>query len=95
MALTPQIGAPRGSGAYLKGKQVPRPRAVDMNASEKQQRDDIRNMDDPDLIQERRRLREELEHAPAHEISPVQRQRFRQVDDEFIKRARAAWSRAS
>lgn len=65
-----------------------------MNASENPL-DDIKSMDDPDLIQERRRLREELEHAPAHEISPEQRLRFRQVDDEFISRARAAWSTAS
>jgi len=53
--------------------------------------EDITTMDDPDLIAERRRVREVLEHTPGHEISPELRSRFRRLDDEFVRRARAAW----
>ena len=47
---------------------------------------DLAVLDDPALLAERRRVREELEALT---------KRFRLLDDEFIRRARAAWSRAS
>jgi hypothetical protein len=54
--------------------------------------EDITTMDDPDLIAERRRVREALEHTPPGEISPELRQRFRRLDDEFVRRAQATWA---
>jgi hypothetical protein len=56
---------------------------------------DIATMDDPALIAERRRVREALEHTPPCEISPELRQRFRRLDDEFVRRAQATWQRVS
>jgi hypothetical protein len=43
-------------------------------------------LDDPALLAERRRVREELEALT---------ERYRRLDDEFIRRARAAWAHAS
>jgi hypothetical protein len=54
--------------------------------------EDVTTMDDPDLIAERRRVREVLEHTPDHEISPELRSCFRRLDDEFVRRASAAWA---
>ncbi|MGH3246524.1 MAG: hypothetical protein ACRDOI_09965 [Trebonia sp.] len=39
----------------------------------------------------RRRVREALEHTPPCEVSPELRQYFQRLDDEFLRRARAAW----
>lgn len=57
--------------------------------------EDITTMDDPALIAERRRVREALERTPPCEISPELRERWWRVDDEFVRRARAAWERVS
>jgi hypothetical protein len=57
--------------------------------------EDITTMDDPNLIAERRRVREALEHTPPCEVSPELRQRFRRLDDEFVRRAQATWQRVS
>jgi hypothetical protein len=89
---------PEGTACYLilirpaagrpKRYRCPDPKAArDMSSSE-----DITTMDDPDLIAERRRVREALEHTPPCEISPELRQRFRRLDDEFVRRAQATWS---
>ncbi len=43
-------------------------------------------LDDPELLAERRSVREELEALT---------ERYRRLDDEFIRRARAAWAHAS
>jgi hypothetical protein len=52
-------------------------------------------MDDPEFLAERTRVRSQLERTPPHEISAELRDRFRRLDDEFIRRARAAWQHAS
>jgi hypothetical protein len=46
---------------------------------------DLAALDDPAFLAERRRLREELEALT---------ERCRRIDDEFIRRARAAWAQA-
>ena len=51
-----------------------------------EERQDLAALDDPALLAERRRVREELEALT---------DRFRRLDDEFIRRARAAWAQAS
>jgi hypothetical protein len=40
-------------------------------------------------------VREELEHTPENELSPELAARYRQLDDEFLRRASAAWTQAS
>jgi len=45
--------------------------------------DDIRKMSDPDFLAERTRVRETIE---------VLQERLAELDDEFINRARAAWT---
>ncbi|MGH3250672.1 MAG: hypothetical protein ACRDOI_31310 [Trebonia sp.] len=47
--------------------------------------DDIRQLSDPDFLAERTRVREAIE---------VLRERMTELDDEFIKRARSAWTKA-
>jgi hypothetical protein len=47
--------------------------------------DDIRQMSDPDFLAERARVRETIEAL--HE-------RMAELDDEFLKRAGAAWTEA-
>jgi hypothetical protein len=55
--------------------------------------DELARMDDPDFLAERRRVREELERTPAASASLTAR--YAALDEEFIRRARAAWARAS
>jgi hypothetical protein len=57
--------------------------------------DDIAAMGDPEFLAERRRVRCLLEHTPEHEVSPELRDRFRNLDEEFLRRARAAWQPVS
>jgi hypothetical protein len=52
-------------------------------------------MSDPDFLAERRRVREELEHTPEHEVSLELAARFQELDEEFLRRARIAWTRDS
>jgi hypothetical protein len=54
---------------------------------------DFTKLDDPAFLAERKRVREELERAPAanEELAA----HYQQLNDEFIRRARAAWSQAS
>jgi len=47
--------------------------------------DDIRQLSDPDFLAERTRVRETIEALT---------ERLAELDDEFIKRARAAWAGA-
>ena len=55
--------------------------------------DDFAKLDDPTFIAFRRRVREELEHTPEHEVSPELAARFQKLDEEFLRRARIAWTR--
>lgn len=57
--------------------------------------EDFTQLDDPAFLAERRRVREELEHAPAQEASPELTARFQQLNDEFLRRASIAWTQAS
>ena len=47
--------------------------------------DDIRQMSDPDFLAERARVRETIEAL---------QERLAELDDEFLKRARSAWTEA-
>jgi hypothetical protein len=55
---------------------------------------DLTQLDDPEFLAERRRVREELEQASGHSASPELAARYQQLDDEFIRRAAAAWNKA-
>jgi hypothetical protein len=50
---------------------------------------DPTQLDDPEFLAERRRVREELEHQP--EASAELSARYEVLDEEFLRRARAAW----
>jgi hypothetical protein len=54
---------------------------------------DLAALADPEFLAERRRVREELDRAPAW--SDELAARFAALDEEFIRRARAAWANAS
>jgi hypothetical protein len=56
---------------------------------------DFATMNDPEFLAERRRVRTLLERTPEHEVSAEMRERCQRLDDEFIRRARAAWQDAS
>jgi hypothetical protein len=49
--------------------------------------DDFALMDDPEFLAERRRVRAELETQPSAELTA----RYAALDEEFIRRAGAAW----
>lgn len=55
--------------------------------------EDYSAMSDPDFLEERRRVREELEHTPEREVSAELAIRYRQLDEEFLRRASLAWTR--
>ena len=57
--------------------------------------EDFSQLDDPAFIDERRRVREALEHAPEHEVSPELTARYQRLNDEFLRRASIAWAQAS
>jgi hypothetical protein len=57
--------------------------------------DDITTMDDPQFLDERRRVREELDRLPPHQVSDKLTARYQKLNDEFLRRARIAWTQAS
>jgi hypothetical protein len=57
--------------------------------------DDLARLDDPAFLAERRRVREELEHTPGHEVSPDLAARCQRLDEEFLRRASLAWMQAA
>jgi hypothetical protein len=57
--------------------------------------DDLSQLNDPEFLAERKRVREELEDAPEQAASPELEARFERLTDEFLRRASAAWTRAS
>jgi hypothetical protein len=57
--------------------------------------DEFSQLDDPEFLAERRRVREELEHTPEQAVRPELAARFEQLNDEFLRRARVAWTQAS
>ena len=54
---------------------------------------DLATLNDPEFLAERRRVREELERTSAGNDELTAR--CMALDDEFIRRARAAWAQAS
>jgi hypothetical protein len=57
--------------------------------------EDFTQLNDPEFLAERRRVREELEHTPEHAASAELAARYEALDDEFLRRASAAWTQAS
>jgi hypothetical protein len=55
--------------------------------------DDLCQLDDPAFLAERRRVREELEHAPEHAVRLELAVRYQRLTVEFDRRAAAAWTR--
>jgi hypothetical protein len=51
---------------------------------------DFSQLDDPDFLAERRRVRDELEHQP--ETSAELNTRYQELNEEFLRRARIAWA---
>jgi hypothetical protein len=47
---------------------------------------------DPEFLAERRRVRKELERVPPLERDPALVARFARLDEEFVRRAAAAWA---
>lgn len=57
--------------------------------------DDFVQLDDVTFIAERRRVREALERTPENEVSPELTARFQKLNEEFLRRARIAWTQGS
>jgi hypothetical protein len=57
--------------------------------------EDFTRLDDPAFLAERRRVRGQIERMPADEHSPELAERYRRLNDEFLRRASAAWAQAS
>ena len=58
--------------------------------------DDFTQLDDLAFLAiERRRVREELEHTPELEIIAILTDRYKRLNDEFLRRARLAWTHVS
>jgi hypothetical protein len=56
--------------------------------------DDFSRLDDPAFLAERRRVRESLEHAQEHSVSPELADHYQKLTDEFLRRASIAWTQA-
>jgi hypothetical protein len=57
--------------------------------------EDFTQLSDPAFLAERRRVRELLERTPEHEVSASLTDRYARLTDEFLKRARLAWTQVS
>ncbi len=55
---------------------------------------DFSELDDPAFLAERRRIRTLLEDTPERDVAPGLAERMRELDEEFIRRARLAWQDA-
>jgi hypothetical protein len=53
---------------------------------------DFTKLDDLAFIAERRRVREALERTPGQAVSPDMTARYRAMNEEFLRRARLAWT---
>lgn len=56
--------------------------------------DDLSQLDDLAFLAERRRVRDELEHTPESQATAELTARLQQLNDEFLRRARIAWTQA-
>jgi hypothetical protein len=67
-----------------------------MTQSQSSEEVDFRQLDDPDFLAERRRVREELERAPEQSPGRVRlTARYAEMSAEFDRRAARAWTGAS
>jgi hypothetical protein len=57
--------------------------------------EEFTQLGDPEFLAERRRVREALEHTPDHEVSASLADRYKRLNDEFLRRARLAWTQVS
>jgi len=57
--------------------------------------DDFTKLDDPQFLAERRRVREALEHVPENQPDAELLSRFHRLNEEFLRRARIAWTQVS
>ncbi|MGH3247579.1 MAG: hypothetical protein ACRDOI_15420 [Trebonia sp.] len=57
--------------------------------------EDFTQLNDPEFLAMRRRAREELEHAPEHALTADLKARYEALNDEFLRRASAAWTQAN
>lgn len=55
---------------------------------------DLTTMDDPEFLAERRRVRALVERTSPDEQSPQLTAYYQRLNDEFIRRASAAWAKA-
>ena len=53
--------------------------------------DDFSQLDDPAFLDERARVREQLEHSPQSAVGPELAVRYEAMNEEFLRRASAAW----
>lgn len=56
---------------------------------------DLRELDDPAFLAERRRVRTLFKDTPGREVTPELLEQVRELDEEFIRLARLAWQGAS
>jgi hypothetical protein len=56
------------------------------------EQDDFAQLDDPAFLTERARVRDQLAQVPKSEQNPELAARFQRLDEEFIRRAYAAWT---
>ena len=54
--------------------------------------EDFTGMGDPEFLAERSRVRDELEHTVGDAARTELAALYRRLDDEFIRRARIAWT---
>jgi len=57
--------------------------------------DDLTHLDDLAFLAERRRVREALEHVPENHPNAELLSRFQRLNEEFLRRARIAWTQVS
>jgi hypothetical protein len=57
--------------------------------------ENFRQLDDPEFLALRRRVREELERTPGHGPGAELTARYEALNDEFLRRATAAWAQAN
>lgn len=57
--------------------------------------EDFMRLDDPAFLDERKRVRDLIEGLPADEQSPELTERYQRLNEEFLRRASAAWAQAS
>jgi hypothetical protein len=91
VAIEDKQGQVKDSAESERRRDAPGPQAT---AGMKMSSEDegFSQLDDLAFLAERRRVREELEHTPENEVSAELAARFQAVNEEFLRRARLAWT---